>query len=154
MGVILAIGGAALAVALAGIGSSIGIGYASQAADGVLSEEPDKFVSTLILSALPGTQGIYGFVGAFLVINKIGLLGEGLAITPEQGWQIFLACIPVGVGGLFSGIHQGKVSAAGMAVVAKQAKDFMKAVVLSALVETYAVLGLLITVLLLMGIKV
>ncbi len=154
MGVILAIGGAAIAVALAGIGSSVGIGYASQAADGVLSEEPDKFVSTLILSALPGTQGIYGFVGAFLVINKIGLLGEGLAITPEQGWQILLACIPVGIGGLFSGIHQGKVSAAGMAVVAKQAGDFMKAVVLSALVETYAVLGLLITVLLLMGIKV
>lgn len=154
LGVILAIGGAALAVALAGIGSSIGIGYASQAADGVLSEEPDKFVSTLILSALPGTQGIYGFVGAFLVINKIGLLGEAIKLSPEQGWQILLACIPVGVGGLFSGIHQGKVSAAGMAVVAKQAKDFMKSVVLSALVETYAVLGLLITVLLLMGIKV
>jgi len=154
LGVILAIGGAALAVALAGIGSSIGIGYASQAADGVLSEEPDKFVSTLILSALPGTQGIYGFVGAFLVINKIGLLGEAVKLSTGQGWQILLACIPVGVGGLFSGIHQGKVSAAGMAVVAKQAKDFMKSVVLSALVETYAVLGLLITVLLLMGIKV
>ncbi len=154
LGVILAIGGAALAVALAGIGSSIGIGYASQAADGVLSEEPDKFVSTLILSALPGTQGIYGFVGAFLVINKIGLLGEAIQITSGQGWQILLACLPVGIGGLFSGIHQGKVSAAGMAVVAKQSKDFMKAVVLSALVETYAVLGLLITVLLLMGIKV
>lgn len=154
LGVILAIGGAALAVALSGIGSSIGIGYASQAADGVLSEEPEKFVSTLILAALPGTQGIYGFVGAFLVINKIGLLGEAIKLTPGQGWQILLACIPVGVGGLFSGIHQGKVSAAGMAVVAKQAKDFMKSVVLSALVETYAVLGLLITVLLLMGIKV
>ena len=153
-GMILAIGGAALAVALAGIGSSVGIGYASQAADGVLSEEPEKFGSILILSVLPGTQGIYGFVAAFFVIIKVGLLGEAVSLTTGQGWQILLACLPVAIGGLFSGIHQGKVSAAGMAVVAKQAKDFMKSVILSALVETYAVLGLLITILLLMGIKV
>ena len=154
-GLALAIGGAATAVALAGIGSSIDIGYAGQASDGVLSEEPEKFASLLVLSVLPGTQGIYGFVAAFFVMFKIGLLGGTIAtLDAAQGIQIFLACLPIALGGLVSGIHQGKVSAAGVNVAAKQPNEFMKAVVLSALVETYAVLGLLVTILLLTGIKV
>ncbi len=153
-GLALAIGGAAAAVGLSGIGSSIGIGYAGQASDGVLSEEPERFASLLILSVLPGTQGIYGFVAAFFVMVKIGLLGDAtVALDAAQGLQIFLACMPIALGGLVSGIHQGKVSAAGVSVAAKQPNEFMKAVVLSALVETYAVLGLLVTILLLIGIK-
>jgi len=154
LGMILALFGAALAVVLAGIGSSVGIGYAAQASNGVMTEEPEKFTSLLILSVLPGTQGIYGFVGAFFVMLKVGLLGTTLTVTPAQGWQILGACLPVGIAGLFSGIHQGKVSASGVAVVAKQPQEFMKSVIFSALVETYAVLGLLITILLLMGIQV
>lgn len=154
-GLILAILGAAAAVALPGIGSSIGIGYAGQASDGVLSEDPEKFGLLLILSVLPGTQGIYGFVAAFFVIIRIGLLGaQAPILTASQGWAILFACLPIALAGLASGIHQGKVSAAGVNVAAKQPNDFMKAVILSALVETYAVLGLLITILLLMGIKV
>ncbi len=154
-GLALAIGGAAIAVALSGMGSSIGIGYAGQASTGVLSEEPEKFASLLVLSVLPGTQGIYGFVAAFFVMFKVGLLGGNpVALDVAQGCQIFLACLPIALGGLISGIHQGKVSAAGVSVAAKQPKEFMKAVVLSALVETYAVLGLLVTILLLVEIKV
>lgn len=153
-GMTLALIGAAVAIALAGIGSSIGIGHAGQAACGVLSEEPEKFTSLLILSVLPGTQGIYGFVAAFFVMLKIGTLGTPVVISTIQGAQILGACIPVGLAGLFSGIHQGKVSAAGVSVVAKQPEEFMKAVIFSALVETYAVLGLLITILLLMGISI
>ena len=75
-------------------------------------------------------------------------------LTMGQGLQIFLACLPVALNGLVSGILQGKVSAAGVAVAAKQPNESMKAVILSALVETYAVLGLLITILLLIGIKI
>lgn len=154
-GIVLAVAGAAIAVSLSGIGSSIGIGYAGQASDGVLSESPEKFASLLILSVLPGTQGIYGFVAAFFVMIKVGLLGDTIfVVTLEQGWQIFFACMPIALCGLVSGIHQGKVSAAGVQVAAKQPKEFMKAVVLSALVETYAVLGLLVTILLLLGIKI
>jgi V/A-type H+-transporting ATPase subunit K len=154
-GLALAIGGAATAVALAGIGSSIGIGYAGQASDGVLSEEPEKFASLLVLAVLPGTQGIYGFVAAFFVMFKIGLLGGTVVdLDIAHGLQIFLACLPIALGGLVSGIHQGKVSAAGVNVAAKQPNEFMKAVVMSALVETYAVLGLLVTILLLLGIQV
>lgn len=154
-GLAWAVGGAATAVALSGIGSSIGIGIAGQASDGVLSEEPEKFASLLILSVLPGTQGIYGFVAAFFVMNKIGLLGGSIVtLDMAQGVQIFLACLPIALGGMISGIHQGKVSAAGVNVAAKQPNEFMKAVILSALVETYAVLGLLVTILLLLGIQV
>ncbi len=152
-GIILAIMGAAAAMFLAGSGSSIGIGYAGSAANGVLSEDPDKFGVMLILVALPGTQGFYGFLAAFLVILKVGLLGEAVVVTASQGWQILGACLPIAVTGLFSGIHQGKVCAAGIGVAEKKPADAMKAVIYGALVETYAVLGLVVTIFLLNGIK-
>ena len=152
-GIVLAIMGAALAMFLAGSGSAIGIGYAGSAANGVLSEDPDKFGIMLILVALPGTQGFYGFLAAFLVILKIGLLGEVAQISMSQGWQILGACLPIAFTGLTSGIHQGKVCAAGIGVAEKKPADAMKAVIYGALVETYAVLGLVITIFLLNGIK-
>ena len=153
-GFVLAIAGAACAVILAGFGSSIGIGIAGQASDGLLSEEPEKFGNILILAVLPGTQGIYGFVAAFIVMLRVGLVGgAAVNLTTLKGLQILLASLPVALGGFVSGIYQGKVSAAGIAVVAKQPADSMKAVIMSALVETYAVLGLLISILLLFGIK-
>ncbi len=154
LGLTLAILGGALAVFLAGIGSAIGVGLAGQAASGVMSEDPSKFGSMLLLSALPGTQGIYGFLSGFLVILKLGLIGGTvLAPTVQQGLQIMFACFPVAFAGLVSGIHQGKVCAAGIYMVAKQPKEMTKPMVLAALVETYAVLGLLATVLILNGIK-
>ncbi|MBC7349359.1 MAG: V-type ATP synthase subunit K [Candidatus Aminicenantes bacterium] len=154
LGLTLAILGGALAVFLAGTGSAIGVGLAGQAASGVMSEDPSKFGSMLLLSALPGTQGIYGFLSGFLVILKLGLIG-GTALAPnvQQGLQIMFACFPVAFAGLVSGIHQGKVCAAGIYMVAKQPKEMTKPMVLAALVETYAVLGLLATVLILNGIK-
>jgi V/A-type H+-transporting ATPase subunit K len=154
LGLTLAILGAASAALFAGIGSAIGVGLAGQAASGVMSEDPEKFGSLLLLVALPGTQGIYGFLSAFLVILKLGLTTGKLASpTPYQGWQILIACLPVAFAGLLSAIHQGKVCAAGVYMVAKQPKDMTKPLVLGALVETYAVLGLLVTILLLNGIK-
>jgi V/A-type H+-transporting ATPase subunit K len=154
-GLTLAIFGAALAVVLAGIGSAIGVGLAGQASSGVMSEDPDKFGSLLLLVALPGTQGIYGFLSAFLVILKLGLAGGTVAtVSVSQGWQILFSCLPVALTGLVSGIHQGKVCASGVYMVAKQPKDLMKPVILAALVETYAVLGLLITILIQNGITI
>ena len=154
LGLLLAISGAALAVILAGIGSAIGVGLAGQAASGVMSEDPGKFGSVLLLVALPGTQGIYGFLSGFLVILKLGLIsGQAAQPTTPQGWAIFFACLPVAFAGLVSAIHQGKVCTSGVQMVAKQPKESTKPMVLAALVETYAVLGLLATVLLLNGIK-
>ncbi|MFQ6108668.1 MAG: V-type ATP synthase subunit K [Candidatus Aminicenantales bacterium] len=154
LGLTIAIMGGAMAAILGGIGSAIGVGLAGQASSGVMSEDPEKFGSLLLLVALPGTQGIYGFLSAFLVILKLGLTTGSIAIlNSAQGWQILIACLPVAFAGLVSGIHQGKVCASGVYMVAKQPKDLMKPVIMAALVETYAVLGLLITILLLNGIK-
>jgi V/A-type H+-transporting ATPase subunit K len=154
LGLTMAILGGALAAILGGIGSAIGVGLAGQASSGVMSEDPEKFGSLLLLVALPGTQGIYGFLSAFLVILKLGLTTAAIAtVSNAQGWQILIACLPVAFAGLVSGIHQGKVCASGVYMVAKQPKDLMKPVIMAALVETYAVLGLLITILLLNGIK-
>lgn len=154
MGLVLAFSGAAAAAIFAGIGSAVGVGLAGQAASGVMSEDPEKFGSLLLLVALPGTQGIYGFLSAFLVILKLGVTGGTIAeVNLHQGWQIFVACLPVALAGLISGIHQGKVCASGVYMVAKQPKEMTKPLILGALVETYAVLGLLITILLLNGIK-
>lgn len=155
LGIILAILGAVLAVSLASIGSTIGVGLAGRAGAGLVSEEPEKFGKALLLQALPGTQGIYGFLAAVMVLQRVGLLGGGLvAVTMEQGLGILLACLPVAITGLVSAIAQGKVSVAGIGIIAKQPADSGKAVILSAMVETYAVIGLLTTILLINGIEV
>lgn len=154
-GLALAVAGAAIAAALGGIGSSIGVGVAGQSGTGVISEKPELFGKILLLQALPGTQGIYGFLGALLILIQIGLIGGSpTAIDISTGWQFFGAGIPVGLAGLFSGMHQGRVSAAGLNAVAKDATNTGKAVIMSAMVETYAVLGLLVSVLLIFGIQV
>ena len=142
-GVAIGIAGAALAAFLAGIGSAIGIGIAGQQAAGVLSEDPDKFGSLFLLVVLPGTQGFYGFLGALLAMGKITS-----DLTMLQGWRILFACLPVGIAGFVSAIHQGKVCAAGANLVAKRADQAMKGVIYAAMVETYAVLGFLVTLLL------
>ena len=150
-GMIYAFFGAAIAVGVAGIGSSLGIGYAGMASCGLLSEEPEKFGKSLILVALPGTQGFYGFISGIMILAKIAALLklEAGVVSTSAGLMILAASLPVAVSGLFSGMYQGKVSASGIAVVAKKPDDFMKAVIMSALVETYAVLGLLATILIL-----
>jgi V/A-type H+-transporting ATPase subunit K len=155
LGLSLAIAGGGLAAVMAGIGSIIGIGMTGQAAAGVLREDPDKFGPLFLLVVLPGTQGFYGFIAAFLVMIKLGLLGEAVVEpTITQGIEIFFACLPMAVTGLVSAIHQGRVCTAGVHVVAKHADQAMKAVIFAAMVETYAVLGLLTTFFMLNGIRI
>lgn len=150
----LAIAGASIAT-LAGIGSAIGVGIAGQAASGVVAEDPKKFGSTLILQALPGTQGIYGLLIAFIILNKIGLLGGGMAeLTAAQGGFIFAASLPIGIVGLISAIHQGKVAASGIMLISKRPEEIAKAMVYAAMVETYAVLALLASFLMVNGITI
>jgi V/A-type H+-transporting ATPase subunit K len=146
-GLAIAIAGGALAAILGGIGSAIGIGYAAQAANGVLSEDPEKFGSLLILVALPGTQGVYGFIGAFMVMMKIGIFGgELVPLTLYQGLQVFFAAMPVAIACLASAIWQGKVCTAGVEMVAKRPTEAAKAMIYGILVEFYAVLGLIVTI--------
>ncbi len=155
MGLILALLGAGLAVTLAGIGSSISIGWVGQASAGAMTEHPENFGRFLILTALPGTQGIYGFVAAFFLMMKINLMGGApIDLTLAQGWSLLLAILPITVLGLVSALHQGKVCTAGVGLTVKRPAESMKAVVLAVFVEFYAVLGLLVTIFLIIGIKI
>jgi len=148
-GLSLALFGAAIAVILGGFGSAFGVSLAGQAGAGVTTEQPEKFGKVLVIEALPGTQGIYGFLIGFLILLFTGVLGGELKeLTMQQGWQYFFACLPAGFTCLVSGMQQGKVAAAGMNMIAKDAAQAGKAMVLCAMVETYAVLGFLISALL------
>ena len=148
LGIVYALLGAALAVLLAGAGSSIGVGIAGQAAAGVVTEDPSKFAKVLIMQLLPGTQGIYGLLVGFITLSKIGLLGGGmLDLTPQQGLLVLAACLPIGIVGLISGKYQGMTSVAAIGIVAKKPEQFGKAMLFPAMVETYAILALLISIL-------
>lgn len=148
LGVVFGIIGAAVAVLFAGAGSAIGVGTAGQAASGVVAQDPDKFAKVLIMELLPGTQGIYGLLVGFITLSNIGLLGGGLAeVSVARGLAILAACLPIGIVGLISGIHQGKTSAAAIGVIAKKPEQFGKAMLFPAMVETYAILALLISIL-------
>ena len=146
--------GAALAIGLAGSGSAIGIGIAGEACAGVTTEDPKKFGKLILLQVLPGTQGIYGFLAAIWIMLKVNLLGGVIDVPTQVGFQLMLASLPIAIVGLTSGIYQGKVSAAGAGIIAKRPEESGKAIIFSAMVETYAVLGLLISILLINGVKI
>ena len=154
LGASLALAGAAAAASLAGVGSAIGVGIAGQAAAGVVSEDPDKFGNVLVLQALPGTQGIYGLLIGFIIMMNIGVVDGNIKdLTFYQGLSLFFAGLPIGIVGLLSAIYQGKVCAAGIYLTAKRPEETAKGLIFGAMVETYAVLGLLISFLMVNGVK-
>ena len=155
LGIVYALLGAAVAVFLSGAGSALGVGIAGQAASGVVSEDPSKFAKVLILQLLPGTQGLYGLIIGFVTLSKIGLLGGGAAeISVTTGLLILAACLPIGIVGLISGRSQGKTAAASIGIIAKKPDQFGKAMLVPAMVETYAILALLISFLAVTAIQV
>lgn len=147
-GVVFGILGAALSALLAGIGSAIGVGIAGSAAAGVVTEDPEKFSKVLILQLLPGTQGIYGLLIAFITLSNMGVLGGAVReLTTQQGLAYLAACLPMALVGLFSAYMQGRTSVSAIGVVAKKPDEFGKAMILPAMVETYAILALLVSIL-------
>ena len=132
--------GVALAVGLSCIGSAKGVGIVGEAATGLVTEEPEKFGKALVLQLLPGTQGLYGFVIGFLVFTK---MASGMPL--DQGLYLLGACLPIAFAGLWSGIAQGKVAAAGIQILAKNPEHNTKGIILAAMVETYALLGFVIS---------
>ena len=136
----LALLGAALAAALACVGSAKGTGIAGEAGAGLVAEDPGKSGKALILQVIPGTQGLYGFVIFFVAFSKVsGVIG---ALTVQQGLQILSACLPIGIGGLLSAIAQGKVAAASINILAKKPDDWTKGMIMCVIVEFYAILCL------------
>lgn len=148
LGVILTMAGAAIAVILPGMGSARAVGGAGEAAAGVLTEDPEKFGKLLILQALPGTQGIYGLLSFFMLMQRSGMMSGSLpSISWAQGALYFLCALPIAFVGYYSAIYQGKVAESGIAMVAKRPEQQAKGLALAAMVETYAILALLATVL-------
>ena len=143
----LALLGAAFAATFACIGSAEGVGIVGEAASGMLAEDPSKFGQSLLLQALPGTQGIYGLVTAFLILMKIGLFGGDVTIDFAQGMYLLAASLPVGIVGYFSGIAQGRVAASGIGLISRREGQIAKAITAAALVETYAIFALLASIL-------
>jgi V/A-type H+-transporting ATPase subunit K len=139
--------GVALAVGMSGVGSAKGVGIAGEAAAGLLSEQPEKFGKALILQLLPGTQGLYGFVIGLLVLHQLKP-----ETTLAQGLYLLFACLPIAIVGLWSAIAQGKTSAAGMQILAKNPEHNTKGILLAAMVETYAILAFVVSFLLVISI--
>ena len=113
----------------------------------MLAEDPSKFGSALLLQALPGTQGIYGFVTAFMIFVKCGVLSGGSQLTVTQGAFLFACALPIGIVGLISGIAQGRVAASGIQLISRRPGSVGQAITSAALVETYAIFALLVSLL-------
>lgn len=135
--------GVALAAALPGIGSARGVGMVGEAASGLLTEEPEKFGKALILQLLPGTQGLYGFVIALLV---------SLQLAPKMslanGLYLLAACLPIAFAGWKSAIAQARTAASAVQILAKRPEHNTKGIILTVMVETYALLGFVMSLLL------
>lgn len=149
----IALASTTLTAALAGWGSAKAVGSVGSVVTGALSEDPSKFGKLLILEALPGTQGIYGLLIWFFYMAFGGLLfGNPVQLTTAQGYMIFAACLPMMIVGFFSAVHQGRVAAAGVSLVSKRPEEQTKAMLTAAMVETYAIFALLITIMTLLSV--
>ena len=147
----LAFLGSAIAVAMCCVGSAKGTGMAGEAATGVVSESPENFSKCLILQVLPGTQGLYGLVAWFMVMLNVGVFGGSPVSSVQQGMAYFAACMPIAFGGLLSAIAQGRVAASSVNIVAKRPEESTKGIILCGIVEFYAILSLLASILLVMN---
>ena len=149
----LALLGASLAVALCCIGSAKGTGMVGEAATGVIAEAPENFSKCLILQVLPGTQGLYGLVVWFFACFQMGMLnGTAAGMSVMEGLQYFVACLPIAIGGLMSAIAQGRVAAGSINILAKKPDDWSKGLILCGIVEFYAILSLLASMLMILNI--
>ncbi len=153
MGTVYALLGAAIATFMAGIGSIRGVGMAAETGMGVLSENPSMFGKLLVLELLPGTQGLYGFIVTFMILLNIGILGGSAEMTTLKGLLYLASSLPIGIGGLISAIAQGKAAVAGISLSAKRPSEFSKAMVSTTLVEIYALLAFIVSLLSVIGVS-
>lgn len=152
-GIAFAIVGAVLAALVPGIASAKGVSMGGIAGAGVITEDPAQFGKVLILQLLPGTQGIYGLLIAFITLSQIGVLGGSSDVSFVKGLLYLAACLPMVIVGYTSAIRQAKASVASINVVAKRPDQFGKAMIFPAMVETYAILALLISMLAVNGVS-
>ena len=154
IGQIIALLGAAVAVIGSGIGSSRGVGLSGETSAGVSTENPEVNSKLLVLQLLPATQGIYGFLVAVIVLINTNVLGGAMKpVELFQGLGILVGCLPVGLVGYYSAIKQGQVAAAAMIMTGQRPEMSGKGITMTVMVETYAVLSLLVSFLIVNSIK-
>ena len=139
---LLAYIGIGVMIALSGIGSVFGLTICGNAAIGGLKKRPDAMGTFVLLSALPSTQGIYGFVAYFMIIGKVSA-----TMTAQQAAAVFGASLAVGLVCLLSGLRQGQVCANGINATAAGNKVTAGTMVMAAFPEFYAILSLLFLIL-------
>ena len=145
-GLAFAIAGAAVATFLACLGSILGVSIVGQSGAGLLTEKPNLAGKVITLAVLPGSQGLYGMVISLLFIFNYGPVFDGsVVLSTAQGFALFAACLPVAITCLSSSPYQAKVCSAGMHMLAKDDKLAGRVITMAALVETYALLGFLIS---------
>ncbi len=156
-GYVIGMIGIALCVLLCGVGSAIGLYKTGTAAAGVLSENPKLFGKVMVLVLLPATQGIYGFIIAIIASGQLSTIQESLVMTEAvagaggmvaEGWAIFGAVLPMTVSGLVTGYFQGRSAVNCIYAVGKQESLGGKLILYPAMIEFYAILGLLISIIL------
>ena len=161
MNLFIAYIGIAVMVGLSGIGSAYGVTIAGNAAIGALKKNDSAFGNFLVLTALPGTQGLYGFAGYFMfqtifgiltpqitAIQASAVLGAGIALglvalfsAIRQG-QVCANGIALGLVALFSAIRQGQVCANGIAAIGQGHNVFSNTLILAVFPELYAIVAL------------
>lgn len=146
LALLIAFIGAGMATILPCIGSILGVSMIGQAGSGLLTEKPDLAGKVITLAVLPGSQGLYGMVISLLFIFSYGTVISGeVPLTLTQGFILFAAFVPVTVTCLTSAPYQAKVCTAGLSMLAKDGRLAGRVITLAALVETYALLGFLIS---------
>jgi V/A-type H+-transporting ATPase subunit K len=141
--------GVAICVGLCAIGSALGSGIVASVGASLVAKEPNKFSQILILSALPSSQALYGLLFGIIIMLRTGLINGQLVegMTTAVGWQFLFAAMPVGIAGLFSGYAQGQVAASAVKIVAENPTNLNQGIVLAALIESFAIFGLIISIL-------
>ena len=130
-----------------------GTGIAGEAGAGLLAEDPSQFSKCMILQVIPGTQGLYGLVIGFLCLMRMGVLnGTYVDMSLQEGLRYFAACMPIAIGGGISAVAQGRVAAGSINILARQPEHWSKGMVLCIVVEFYAILSLLASIMMLLNI--
>ncbi len=147
--VILAYAGLAIMIAMTGIGSAIGVSMGGNASIGALKKNPDKFGNYMLLSALPGTQGLYGFAGYFVIDKLYGLVTPGMDMF--NGVAVLSMGLFLGFVGLLSAMKQGTVTSNGIAGIGSGHDVFGNTLILAVFPELYAIIAFAATFLISQG---
>ena len=143
--------GMILALFTTGLGSAKGVGMVGEAMSGVIVEDPDRFGPLMVLQVIPGTNGIYGFMIAFIILTNSGLMGGGVNLPLDTGFLLFLSCLPISIVGSITAIIQARVAIGGVNIVARHPDQLSKAMISAVMVETYQILALLVSMLMVLA---